>query len=52
MPNRSTVCGLEGNPSDTSGSQQLPSTATPLAWYALLGGLSLAGAYGLHKARR
>ena len=36
----------------TSGSQELPSTASPLAWYALLGGLSLAGAYGLHKARR
>ncbi len=36
----------------TSGTQELPSTASPLALYALLGGLSLAGAYGLRSRRR
>jgi Family of unknown function (DUF6152) len=36
----------------TSGAQDLPSTASPLALYALLGGLSLAGAYGLRGLRR
>ena len=36
----------------TSGTQELPSTASPLALYALLGGLSLAGALGLRAARR
>ena len=36
----------------TAGTQELPSTASPLALYALLGGLSLAGAFGLRIARR
>jgi hypothetical protein len=36
----------------TSGTQELPSTASPLALYALLTGLSLAGAYGLRSRRR
>jgi hypothetical protein len=35
----------------TSGTQELPATASPLALYALLGGLSLAGAYGLRGRR-
>ena len=36
----------------TAGTQELPSTASPLALYALLGGLSLAGAYGLRSRLR
>ena len=37
--------------SGTSGRQELPATASPLALYLLLGGLSLAGGLGL-RARR
>jgi LPXTG-motif cell wall-anchored protein len=36
----------------TAGTQELPSTGSPLAFYALLGGLSLAGAFGLRAIRR
>ncbi len=36
----------------TAGTQELPSTASPLALYLLLGGLSLAGAYGLRGRLR
>ena len=36
----------------TAGTQDLPSTASPLALYALLSSLSLAGAFGLRAARR
>ena len=36
----------------TAGTQDLPSTASPLALYALLSGLSLAGAFGLRAVRR
>jgi hypothetical protein len=36
----------------TSGTQELPSTASPLALVALLGGLSVAGAFGVRALRR
>jgi hypothetical protein len=35
----------------TSGTQELPSTASPIALYLLLGGLSLAGGLGLRAFR-
>lgn len=36
----------------TAGTQELPSTSSALALYALLGGLSLAGAFGLRSLSR
>jgi hypothetical protein len=38
-------------PTGTAGTQELPSTGSPLAVYLLLGGLSLAGAFGLRAFR-
>jgi LPXTG-motif cell wall-anchored protein len=62
---RTAASSFSGAPSDqlaradtepqstgTSGTQELPSTGSALALYALLGGLSLAGAFGLRRARR
>jgi LPXTG-motif cell wall-anchored protein len=42
----------ESQATGTSGTQELPSTGSALALYALLGGLSLAGALGLRAANR
>jgi hypothetical protein len=40
------------SPQGTAGTQELPSTASPMALYLLLGGLSLAGGLGLRQSRR
>jgi hypothetical protein len=52
LSNQADLLGGEPQATGTAGTQELPSTGSPLALYLLLSGLSLAGVAGLRVIRR